>query len=156
MNRIFEIGTALARFADHGRAVHAGHDDVADQKLDRFAAAKEFERVFAIVGGDHLVAVAGERPLGDASDRRLVLDEQHGAAAPQFVLLGLGSALLASGTRFFAMDGQIDHELGALVDLRIGEDEAARLLDDAVDGREPEAGPLADLLGREEGLENLA
>ena len=37
-----------------------------------------------------------------------------------------------------------------------GEDEAARLLDDAVDRREPEAGPLADLLGREEWLEDLA
>ena len=37
----------------------------------------------------------------------------------------------------------------------IGEDEAARLFDDAVDRRQPEAGALADLLGREEGLEDL-
>ena len=34
-------------------------------------------------------------------------------------------------------------------------DEAAGLLDDAVDGREAEAGALADLLGREERLEDL-
>ena len=41
-------------------------------------------------------------------------------------------------------------------DLRIGEDEAARLLDDAVDRREAEAGALAHLLGGEERLEDLA
>ena len=44
----------------------------------------------------------------------------------------------------------------ALADLGIGEDEAARLLDDAIDGRQPEAGALAHFLGGEEGLENLA
>ena len=40
--------------------------------------------------------------------------------------------------------------------LRIGEDEAARLLDDAVDGRQAEPGALADFLGGEERLEHLA
>ena len=61
-----------------------------------------------------------------------------------------------AGARFLAVDGQIDDEARALADLGIGEDEAARLLDDAVDGRQPEAGPLPHLLGREERLENLA
>ena len=39
---------------------------------------------------------------------------------------------------------------GSLVDL----DVTAALRDDAVDDREPEAGPLADALGREERLED--
>ena len=54
------------------------------------------------------------------------------------------------------MDRQIDDEARSLADLGIGEDEAARLLDDAVDGRKAKAGALADFLGREEGLEHLA
>jgi hypothetical protein len=55
-----------------------------------------------------------------------------------------------------AVDRQIDDEARPLPDLRIGEDEAARLLDDAVDGRQAEPGALADFLGGEEGLEHLA
>ena len=39
---------------------------------------------------------------------------------------------------------------------RFGEDEAARLLDDAVDGGKAEPGPLPHFLGGEEGLEDLA
>jgi hypothetical protein len=50
---------------------------------------RDLERVLAIVGGDDRIAVARQRPLGDAADHRLVLDQQHGAAAPQLVLLGL-------------------------------------------------------------------
>ena len=42
-----------------------------------------------------------------------------------------------------------------LPELGIRIDEAAGLLDDAVDGREAEAGALADFLGREERLEDL-
>ena len=41
-------------------------------------------------------------------------------------------------------------------DLGVGEDVAARLLDDAVDGRQAKAGALADFLGGEERLEHLA
>ena len=40
--------------------------------------------------------------------------------------------------------------------LAFDEDIAAGLYDDAVDGRQAEAGSLADLLGREEGFEDLA
>ena len=43
----------------------------------------------------------------------------------------------------------------ALAELRIHVDETAGLLDDAVDGREPEPGALADILGGVEGVENL-
>ena len=43
----------------------------------------------------------------------------------------------------------------ALADFGIAEDEAAGLLDDAVDHRQAKAGALADLLGGEERLEYL-
>src|SRR3546814_15278014 len=54
------------------------------------------------------------------------------------------------------VDGKVDGEGRALAGHRIGEDVPARLLDDAVDGREPQPGALAGFLGGEEGLENLA
>jgi hypothetical protein len=50
---------------------------------------------------------------------------------------------------------QEDPERGALADFAVDIDEAAGLLDDAVDGGEAEAGALADFLGREERLEDL-
>src|SRR5665213_2911477 len=39
--------------------------------------------------------------------------------------------------------------------LAIGIDETASLLDDAIDGREPKPGALADFLGRKERLEDF-
>ena len=48
---------------------------------------ENLQRIFAIVGGDDGIAVPGERTLGDAPDHRLVLDQEHGAGAPQLVLL---------------------------------------------------------------------
>ena len=62
-------------------------------------------------------------------------------------------ALDLSGARLVAR--QIDAEHRALADLAVAEDEAAGLLDDAIDGREAEAGALAHLLGREERLPDL-
>ena len=53
------------------------------------------------------------------------------------------------------MARQVDAEGRALADLAVGEDVAARLLDDAVDGGQAEAGALADILGGEERLEDL-
>ena len=49
---------------------------------------------------------------------------------------------------------QQDQKGRALADLAVDEDEAAGLLDDAVDRRKTEAGAGADLLGGEEGIED--
>ena len=51
--------------------------------------------------------------------------------------------------------GRKMRKVGALADLRIAIDEAAGLLDDAVDHRQAEPGALADFLGGEERLEDL-
>ncbi len=58
--------------------------------------------------------------------------------------LGLGSLVAR----------QVDLEHGALVRRAVDKDEAAGLLDDAVDRRQAEPGAGADLLGREERLED--
>src|SRR4029453_3351708 len=50
---------------------------------------------------------------------------------------------------------QEDAEDRALAELGLHEDEAAGLLDDAVDGREPQPRALADILGGVEGVEDL-
>src|SRR6185437_16429434 len=49
---------------------------------------------------------------------------------------------------------QVDRELRALARLAVDENEAAGLLDDAIDRGEAEPGAAADFLGREEWLEN--
>ena len=102
-----EFGPALARLADHRRSVHARHDDVADQKVDRLALGEDLKRILAIVGGDHRIAMPGERPFGDAPDHRLILDQQDRAAAPQFVLLGF-LELCASARRLLPRGGPAD------------------------------------------------
>src|SRR3546814_12301684 len=53
------------------------------------------------------------------------------------------------------MDRQINGEGRALPDLRCGKDIAAGLLDNAIDGRQPETGALADFLGGEKRLEDI-
>ena len=60
------------------------------------------------------------------------------------------------GLRLDLMGGAVDGEARPLAHLGIGEDVAARLFDDAIDGRKSQARALADFLGREEGLEDLA
>ena len=54
------------------------------------------------------------------------------------------------------MRRKVDGEPRAKAGLAVGEDEPARLLDEAVDRRKPEPGALALLLGGEERLEDLA
>ena len=151
-----EIGPALARLADHRRAVHPRHHDVADQEVDRLAAANDFQRVFAVVRANHRIAVASQRAFGHAAHHWLVLDQENRAAAPQFILLRLADPARRCCACLFAMDRQIDDEAGSLPHFGVGEDESARLLDDAIDGGKPEPRSLADLLGGEERLKNLA
>ena len=60
-------------------AEHVRHDDVGDQQVDLArVAAGDAEGLRAARGGDHLVAVAGEDPLGYLAQRFLVLDDQDG------------------------------------------------------------------------------
>ncbi len=69
---------------------------------------------------------------------------------------GQPPATARAGTGARCRRGQVDPERRSLAGLRLDGDVAARLADDAVAGREPEPCPLADLLGRVEGVEGVA
>src|SRR5205085_11485639 len=79
-----------------------------------------------------------------------------GAGAEQTVDGDRLAGLAARRRRRLAVEmaQEVDREHGALAGRTVDEDEAAGLLDDAVDGGEAEPGAGADLLGREERLED--
>src|SRR6185312_9923535 len=82
----------------------------------------------------------------------IILDHQDAFAAAILLLAhrrALGGADGAFGAR------QIEAHGGAAADAALDLDVPGRLLDEAIDLRQAEAGPLADLLGGEEGLENV-
>ena len=95
------------------------------------------------------ISAAGTFRLGDRADHHLVLDDEDGRIAPELAgfLLGLGLGRRLAGLG--AVDGEVDGEARALPHLGFGEDEAARLLDDAVDGgeAEPDSPYLATRIG---------
>jgi hypothetical protein len=141
------------------------------------SSCKHFQRLDAGAGLVHLVAAGFEHAFAAAPHRLLILDQQHhGRAAGQILgsvrarLCGsarrtLGSSPAGGGLGFgrgggllrlvLDMARQVDAESGALAHFGFGIDIAARLLDDAIDHRQPEPGALADILGGEERLENL-
>src|SRR5262249_11150466 len=116
---------------------------------------------------DHAVAARAQAPRIQRTQALLVLDEQDGALpgeiGPRRLRLGryflrraIGGVRLGMNLLLFlTVPRQEDRERGAPALLGIDIDEATGLLDDAVHGRQPEPGALADLLGREERLEDL-
>src|SRR5690606_18473966 len=93
----------------------------------------------------------------EEAHRVLVLDEEDGALAGEIPgPFGRRRGRGAGRRRRVFMERQIDAEGRALAHLAFGEDEASRLLDDAVDGGKAEPRPLPHFLGGEEGLEDLA
>ena len=154
------VGVDLAHLAHQRRPVDIGHDDVGDDEVDGLLAGlDDLERPFAVAGLDHLVALRRQRPGADHAHRVLVLDQQDGAHPGKIA----GRLLFRPGGgerrfRFLAFGGlvarQMDGKRRARAELAVDGDEAAGLLDDAVGRRQSEPGALADLLGREEGLED--
>ena len=146
----------LADFAGHRRAVHVGHDDVADDEVVLAAELDEVEALLTVARGVDLVAGARERAFGDHADGVLVLYQQHPSAAGPLHRRSrgrLGRRAVFTGSRL--MDREVNGEARPPPGLALGKDEAARLFDDAIDGRETEARALPLLLGGEERLEDL-
>ncbi|HEY3540965.1 MAG TPA: hypothetical protein VGK79_00355 [Gaiellaceae bacterium] len=139
----------LARAAGERRTVQAGHHDVADEDVGPLAAGEERQRVLRIGDGDD--AVTGElQQLGrDAADDLLVLDEQHGARARARC-----HRRSRRGDHDVRIERQANRESRALAGRARDMDRPAELRDDAVDGRQPEPCALADLLRREERVED--
>ena len=131
---------AVTAFATSGPLM-PGHDDVGDEQVDRLGVpAQQLERRRPVAGLQHGVA----RRLEDLRDQlahdRLVLDEQDRLArrcGGRRTEARIGGCLeCAAATR-----GSQIAERGAHAGRRVDLDRAAALLDDPVDGREPEAGP---------------
>src|SRR5660398_11134 len=97
--------------------------------------------------------IAGLREMGRtlAADWNIAiaLDGPHGPPR------SLRRFALRSPVHRFVGPGQIDLEGGASAHLTVHPDVAAVLLNDAVDGGEPEARSLAPLFGGEEGFEDM-
>jgi hypothetical protein len=74
-------------------------------------------------GGQHRIALAGQRPLGDGADHRLVLDQQDGAGAPRSPPPSATGSGCANARRSSWWTGQVDDEAGPLAHLAVGEDE---------------------------------
>ncbi len=112
--------------------------------------------VDAAVRLQHRIAARGQGAGAEGAHRLLVFHQQH-HAMPGMV----GGGLLLLGLRRLdrRLDGDVpgeeDAEGRAAPHLGIAEDEAAGLLDDAIDHGQAEAGALADFLGGEEGVEDL-
>ena len=131
---------------------HAGHDDVGEEQVDvARVAACELEHGGAVGGLQDGVPVRLQDLGHQLADDRLVLDEQDRlvtGARPSAAGLAAGSSARSATQREENAERRAQAGLGRHLD------RAAALLDDAVHGRETEAG--AARLRGEERVEELA
>ena len=115
---------------------------------------EQLDRLGAAGAGDRLVIELLERADGRGADPRIVLDQQDPGAGDVDVGSRARWAAGWSRTRRGGLGArQIERDGRALADLALDPDLAARLVGEAEDLAEAEAGALADRLGGEEGLE---
>src|SRR5438045_8542038 len=120
--------------------------------MDRTAVLlREPQGVESVGRFQHLIAGRVKDPLVRGGYGWLILDEQDGLG-PGHRYGGMGRWRLA---RHAVHAREMDGERRPLARLARHPDTAAALLDDAVHGRQAQTGPLARLLGGEEGLEDL-
>src|SRR5207248_8747457 len=161
-----EVRIAAAHRFQERRAVHFRHHHVRHHQIDRALFFLErLHRLDAVRRLDHAVTARAQAARVQRAQALFVLDQQDGALAGEIGARFRSSPrLLARAVRRMhlvlrvvlgAMPRQENIERRALAFLRVDIDEAAGLLDDTVYGRKPEAGALADFLGREERLEDL-
>ncbi|OIQ82611.1 hypothetical protein GALL_355940 [mine drainage metagenome] len=80
------VGANVAREVE---AVHARHLDVGQHDVGQ-RALQLLERVEAVLGQHHVVAVAAEEALGHAAHRDRVVDHQHGVGRHQRQIVEIG------------------------------------------------------------------
>jgi len=135
-----------------GGAAHFGHDDVREDNVDGVSETfGNFEGFFAVFGGEDAIAGGSEEFASEFAYFALVFDNENSFASGdgrvEFRNVGCDIELL-EGLR------EIHGEASAAAGSGIDVDEAATLLDDAVDGGQAKARALAGFLGGEEGLED--
>jgi len=148
-----EAGALLERGRGQLAPVHARHDEVGEDQVDRLAAREPGHGGGRIGNGVDAIAELGERLLRRPAHPGIVLDQQHAlAAARQFRRRRFGT-----GVRLRRHVGarQVDLDARAVAELAVYLHVAVRLLDEAIDHGEAEAAALADRLGGEEGFEDV-
>ena len=151
-----EAGAGLQCGVGEAAAVHPRHDDVGEEKVDARVGGNDGERGVAVGGLERGVAQRLERGQAGFAHRGFVLDDEHGLAierARELAALGLAGDL--ARLRGARGAGQVELDRGAFALFGIEREMAARLLEEAEDLAEAEAGALADLLGGEEGIDGL-
>ena len=147
-----DVRQALARLLRQLRAAQgARHHDVGEQQVDVDAAVDHGQGRGGVAGAQHPVAQVGQHVDHGQAHLLVVLDHQHGLVAAGRRLRQLLAGVVLGLQRAW----QVDLDRGAFADLAVDLDVAARLLDQAVHHRQPQARALALGLGREEGLEGL-
>ena len=137
------LGDQQARQLDAGLA---RHDRVGEQQVDGLPIiVGELQRFFRRPGDQQPISVGAKRGRHQISNRRLILDDQHGST-----VRGSRNGRWPPVDDFgWAVDGlSLQPERRAAADLAVGEDEAADLLERAVDHRQAEPGALARILRR--------
>src|SRR5205823_407060 len=117
--------------------------------------AHDLERGLAAVRIQDGVAPHLERTRGEAPHRIFVLDKEDGVLARHIARRAALVFFDRLTPAFGVVARKVDIECRSFADIALDRDEAARLLDDAVNGRKPEAGSLAYWFRGEERLENL-
>ena len=146
-----EIGPSLARCVRELPAVHAtGQANIGDQEVYESAGFKNLETRAAVAGFQHRVTKVGEHVGDDHAYGRLVLDHQHDGTSLRRQTRRRVNLCLA--VHRSEMPGEVDRNRRALPNPASQMNVAARLLNEAIDHRQAEAGALAERLGREEGI----
>ena len=137
----------------------ARHHEIGEQEIDRALGLLEQRgRARSVLGLDDLVPPAEQPPADHRANLGFVLDDEHRLAGARREHRP-GLVLEHDGARHrgrLDLRARQEHaERRAFPDLRLELDAAVVLLDDAEHRREAEAGALADVLGREERLEDV-
>ncbi len=145
------LGCAATSFSESTRPFIPGMTtSVTSRSIVRPCASAE--RLLRPVRRQDVVAEIREEPRDGPPNRVVVLDEENRATTRRACRSrhcdGRGCGRLRSAA------GHIDLERRPDAGLAVHADAAARLLDDAEHGRQPEAGSLAELLRGEERLED--
>ena len=149
-----EVGTRHATRIRHLSPVHAaGQADIRHQQVDAHVRLQHPETGCAVARLERGVAEIVEDVGDQHAHDGLVVHDQHG-----FALLGsrqrIGLRLSPIGSDLAIVPGQVDRDGGARADFGIDPHLPARLLGEAIDHRQAEAGALADRFRCEERLEH--
>ena len=148
-----QAGLGAVELPDQFKPGHAGHAEIREDGGIVLRVDADFlDGALGSVADGDPVAEAGEVVAGDFGDGCLVLDNQHPLA------MAGGTGWRGQGSRLERVlgDGEKDAEGRTLIRQALDGDGTPERLDDAVDDREPEAGPLGGGLGGVKGLEDAA